>query len=356
MTPPTAEVNLELIPQSRLDLIDVNQRVAQDFGQLLSAYRRVLYYSYHTTAGYFEQSLCRRLENSREGLQRWIGSFQRMFPPQADYRHDQLQLRSELSDEQRRTEPLNGDSHLTFIGSGLTNCVTYQNQEDQPVYFVDLDGIFGDTQRRRHTTVVGFNQERVACEFQTAVPVSHHPIDSVNLKDLRLGFFEELQEMLRAYGIVHGRVDVSLEPAESHAGLTVNEYETLLMKHDLIEVLRNPFRFMAEKGKSMLGNPRAIPGKAINYAKYDLVHVVNDFLDALGLSESFVERVIDKFLAFPASRFLWMKREASLLVSDPNGEGIGRIVEGTYQSPILVQWKRSRTRTRRLKVRLVRFD
>ncbi len=352
---PTTEINLELSPQSRLDLIDVNQRVAEHFGRLLGRYRRVLYYSYHTTAGYFEQSLCQRLNNNRDRLQRWVHSFQRLFPPQADYRHDQLQLRSELSDEQRENEPRNGDSHLTFIGSGLTNCVTYQNRADQPVYFVDLDGTYGEVRRRRQTTVVGFNRETVACEFQVEIPVSHHPIDSVSLKDLRLGLFEDLQELLRRHEIVHGRVDLALEPWESHAGLTVNEYETLLMKHDLIEVLRNPFRFMAEKGKSMWGNPRAIPGKAINYAKYDLVHVVNDFLDALGLSESLVERVVDKFLAVPASRFLWMKRGVSLLVTDPGELGDGRIVEGTYQSPILVQWKRARSRTRRLKVRLVRF-
>ncbi len=350
------EIKLELSPQSRFDLIDVNRSLQENFGDVLNGYRRVLYYSYHTTAGYFEQQLCRRLLTNRDRLASWVASFQRLFPPQADYRHDQLQLRSELSEEQRRTEPLNGDSHLTFIGSGLTNCVTYRNHGGKPVYFVDLDGMYGDTRRRRQTTLLGYDRETVASEFRLQVPVSNHPIDSVNLKDLRLGFFDQLHHLLDRHQIVRGRVDLALQPDETHAGLTVNEYETLLMRHDLREVLRNPFRFMAEKGRHMLGNPRAIPGKAINYAKYDLVRVVNDFLDAVGLSGSLVERVVDKFLAVPASRFLWMKRSVSLLVSDPEGKGRGRIVDGTYQSPILVQWKRARARTRDLQVRLVRFD
>ena len=35
-----------------------------------------------------------------------------------------------------------------------------------------------------------------------------------------------------------------------------------------------------------------------------------------------------------------MKRAVSLLVSDRQSPGVGAIVEGTYQSPILVQWHR----------------
>ena len=57
----------------------------------------------------------------------------------------------------------------------------------------------------------------------------------------------------------NGRIDISLAPNEHHAGLTVNEYETLLMKHDLAEVLRNPLRFMAEKGKHMPSQPQGHP-------------------------------------------------------------------------------------------------
>jgi hypothetical protein len=74
----------------------------------------------------------------------------------------------------------------------------------------------------------------------------------------------------------------------------------------------------------------------------------------LGVSESVVERVLNRILAVPASRFLRMKRKISLPVFDPDGGGRGRIVEGTYQSPILVQW-RSDGGTRTVEVTLSRF-
>ena len=57
----------------------------------------------------------------------------------------------------------------------------------------------------------------------------------------------------------------------------------------------------------------------------------------------------------PASRFLRMKRSVSLLVSDREGSGKGTIVEGTYQSPILVQWHRGNRQARVLDVTLTRF-
>ena len=57
----------------------------------------------------------------------------------------------------------------------------------------------------------------------------------------------------------------------------------------------------------------------------------------------------------PAARFLRMKRSVSLLVSDRHEPGKGSIVEGTYQSPILVQWHRGEQPTRALDVTLTRF-
>ena len=148
---------------------------------------------------------------------------------------------------------------------------------------------------------------------------------------------------------------MSLSPDEKNTGLTVNEYETLLMRHDLPEVLKNPLRFMAMRGVNMLRDPGAIKEKAKDYMKYDLVHVVNEFIDATGLSETKVERIIDKFFQVPANRFLGMKRKVDLIVSD-EGTGTGRIVNGTYQSPILVQWRRNDDRTRSIQVRFSRFE
>src|SRR5574341_1412082 len=91
------EISLTLMPQARFDVIDVSQRIAWQFGDILNQYRKAAYCSYHTTAGYLEQSLCARLRYSREHVTPFIRVFQRLFPPDANYRHDQRQLRAELS-------------------------------------------------------------------------------------------------------------------------------------------------------------------------------------------------------------------------------------------------------------------
>jgi len=339
-------------------VIDVNEHLRQEAGDFLPQYRKALYCSYHTTAGYLEESICNRLGACQDSVHEFLEPFRELFPFGAEYRHDQMHLRKELSPEQRRTEPRNADSHLTFISSGLENCVTYPSDPSRSVFFIDLDGINKDNQdrRQRQTTVIGYNDERVVDEVELAVPVSNHPIDSISLRDPRLGVFDQLHELLAERGITKGRVTIDLAPGESHAGLTVNEYETLLMKHDLAEVLQDPLRFMARKGRNMLRDPGAIPGKAKNYAKYDLVRLVNKVLDTLGLSESLVERVIDKCFAFPAERFLRMKRSVSLLVTEDPSNGEGTIVQGRYQSPILVQWRRAEPQARRLNVKLTRFE
>ena len=353
-----SELTVQFQPEQRLDVIDVNRHIADEADGFLQSHRKALYCSHHTTAGFLEETICNRLDRCEDQVQEFISPFRELFPFGADYQHDQLHLRKELSPEQRRTEPRNADSHLTFIGSGLENCVTYPSDPSRPVFFVDLDGINKDNKdrRERQTTIIGFDDERAVAETEIVVPVSDHRIDSVSLRDPRLGVFDQLHELLAEHNITTGRVTIDLPPGEKHAGLTVNEYETLLMKHDLAEVLRDPLQFMAEKGRNMLRDPGAIPGKAKNYAKYDLVRLVNKVVDTLGLSESIVERIIDKCLAVPAERFLRMKRSVSLMVTEDEANGEGTIVQGRYQSPILVQWHKSTSQQRRLRVRLTRFE
>ncbi len=150
-------------------------------------------------------------------------------------------------------------------------------------------------------------------------------------------------------GVSKGRLRVAVDLAERHAALTVNEYETLLMKHDLAEVLRDPLRFVAEKYRHALANPRAVPARTLDYAKYDFVRVLNEGLDLFGLRGSVVEKVLARTLAVPAARFFRMRRSISLLVSERE-DGRTGIVEGTYQSPILVQWQHAPRRARVLNV------
>jgi hypothetical protein len=51
-----------------------------------------------------------------------------------------------------------------------------------------------------------------------------------------------------------------------------------------------------------------------------------------------------------------MKRSVSLMVTEDEANGEGTIVQGRYQSPILVQWHKSTSQQRRLRVRLTRFE
>jgi len=176
-------------------------------------------------------------------------------------------------------------------------------------------------------------------------------VDSINLKDARLGIYDRLRDFVRVHDVPKGRLLLALAEQERHAGLTVNEYETLLMRHDLPEVLRNPLRFAIERGRHALAEPRKVPAKTLGYARYDLVRIVNQLVDTLGLHESLVERLIARSMGAPAARFLRMKRSVSLLVSDAQGRGPS-LVEGTYQSPILVQWNRAAHSSRAVDVTL----
>jgi thiamine phosphate synthase YjbQ (UPF0047 family) len=348
-----AELTLRVVPEARYDVIDVRRLAREQHGGVVDDYPRGLYCSYHTTAGFLEQSLVARMGYSRQQIDPFMALFQRVFPEGAPYQHDQLDLRTELTAEEKRLESKNADSHLVGISAGLRNCATYVHRDGAVVPFIDLDGVVPAGNRERKTTVLAYSREQAVTSWEIALPVSPHPVDSVNLRDPRYGFFEELAEVVRREGVDHGRVDLALVASERNVGLTVNEYETLLMQHDLAEVLRDPLRFVAARGRNMLRDPWAIPGKTLNYAKYDLVHLFNEAMDHLRISESALERVLSRFIALPASRFLRLKRSISLPVSAENGRG--GLLYGTYQSPILVQWRKADDQQRRVRVSLVRF-
>lgn len=345
---------LELTPRARLDIIDVNRLLLEE-GASITAFPRALYCSYHTTAGYLEQPLSARLDHEPEAVRRFVRTFQRIFPPEAPYLHDRMELREELTEEERAREPANADSHLAFIGSGLKNCVTYVHPWRTPVLFIDLDGVHRGGARVRKTTVVGYNREEVVVQEQIRIPVSHHAVDSINLKDAKVGLFAEVESWAVRHGITAGRLDIALVPGERHSGLTVNEYETLLMKHDLREVLQDPFRFMVEKGKSIWRDPRAVPEKTRSYAAYDLIHIFNELMEALRISPSALERLIVRATGGAASRFLRLKKQVSFLVAPGLSAGSSSIVHGQYQSPILVQWHQGEVTFRTLQVTLRRF-
>lgn len=349
------EIALELEPRRRIDLFDVRAEATRLHGPALEPYTRRLYASHHTTAGYLPQSLAARLCSRPEAIESYLKLLATVFPERAGYRHDQIELRADVPADQRDREPINADSHLAFIAGGLHSCVSYDARRAMPVYFVDLDGTHAGTPRQRRTTVIGYNSEELVAQTRVTVPVSRHPIDAVSLKTPDVGVYDRIAEWIGQHGVTNGRVRLELASGEQHAGLTVNEYETLLMQHDLAEVLKNPLGFAAEKARHVWNDPFAVPAKALAYARYDLVRALNQLVDTLGLGSSRVERLVARTLEVSASRFIRMRRSVDLVVSDARTPGCGAILEGTYQVPILVQWRSAHDTTREMTVSLLRF-
>lgn len=339
---------LNVAPQSRFEVVEMRSRFPEEHAAL-AAYPQCLYWSSHTTAGFLDRSISSRLNLQR--VSTYVEAFRTLFPEGAGYEHDQLERREDLGDEQRAVEPRNADSHLAFMASGLRPCVKRPNRPGEAVCFVDLDGVNGAQPRSRVTRMFGFSEERHVGRIRLEVPMSTHPIDSVNLKDPRLGISAALTEFVAKTGVGKGRLHLTLDPSERHSAVTVNEYETLLMKHDLVEVLRNPLAFVSQQYHSAMKDPRAVPSKTLGYAKYDFVRVMNIGLDTLRLRGSVVEKLLARTLAMPAERFFRMRRSVSLLVSE-RADGTPGIVEGTYQSPILVQWQQAPRAARVLNVSL----
>src|SRR3954451_4975993 len=153
------EFALELPPRSRVDVIDVRAEVSSRYGDGLSAYPRALCCSFHTTAGYLDRSVASRLNQGPDGVMPYIDLFRTMFPEGAGYEHDKIERRTELSDEQKPEEPQNADSHLAVMAGALRTCVSYTNRVDEPMCFVDLDGVHAGRARRRVTSVIGYSQE-----------------------------------------------------------------------------------------------------------------------------------------------------------------------------------------------------
>ena len=103
--PGPLELTLELTPRARVDVIDVRKALSKRFGNVLDAYPRALCCSFHTTAGYLDASVATRLNQSREGVMPYIEVFRTMFPEGAGYEHDNMDRRTELTEDQKPVEP-----------------------------------------------------------------------------------------------------------------------------------------------------------------------------------------------------------------------------------------------------------
>ena len=159
MAAPPTEIRLTLEPRGRFDVIDVAGRIQAEFGDVLGGIAGRSTAPPTPPRDTWSSGCASRLLHHRERLSLFFKAFGAVFPPEAAYEHDKMHLRAELSEAQRAVEPRNGDSHLTFIGTGMSNCVRYRNRAASPVYFIDLDGMNQGTCRQRRTSVVGYDHE-----------------------------------------------------------------------------------------------------------------------------------------------------------------------------------------------------
>ena len=330
------EINLAIRPKRRFEIVDVASLLREEVGEGLNPYRKAAYCSFHTTAGFLEQAVCARLGYSHKQLAFLIRGVQKIFPHNAGYFHDRMQLREELSDSEKEEEPINGDSHLTFIGAGLSNCVLYLHHPHEPVYFIELDGIYKHRARQRRTRVMAYSGTETVERGRVDIPVSKgRAVEAFNLQDPRYGLFSRVADWCRRHGVEKGYIDIRLAPEEKHVGMTVNEYETLLMRNDLPQALIDPLRFALQRGN-------------------DVVQLYNYLMAQVPVGRSVIDRIFAA-LSTPAKRILRLKRHIRLLVSDDAEAGANRILQGAYQSPILVQYHPAPNGVRRLHLSLHRF-
>ena len=60
--------------------------------------------------------------------------------------------------------------------------------------------------------------------------------------------------------------------------------------------------------------------QAKHYAIYDLVHTVNELMNALQVYQSVIERIVSRVFSVPMVRFLGMQKTMSWLVFEQRGK------------------------------------
>ncbi len=88
---------------------------------------------------------------------------------------------------------------------------------------------------------------------------------------------------------------------------------------------------------------------------YDAVRVLNSLVEALRIDADSFERLIAKVMSLPARRFVRSRRVSFLAGTDPE-TGRPRVLRGTYQSPILVQWQPAEKQERHIDVVVTQFS
>lgn len=298
-------VTVSLRPERRVAVMPVQKAVRHAAPEVL-AYPHVLYSAHHTTAGFLDAETRTQIGANAEAVHRFLKPYHVLFPYGAGYQHDQMHLRTELRPEQRRCEPRNADAHLVYMGAGLVSC-THTTPEER-LSLIDLDGVNHETEhhRTRRVTAVGFSEATPVDAFTIPVPAPQQPVGTTSLRDPRLGLMAQIQAALTEHAVSYGCVRLALTGPPAGAALVVNEYEPQLMQHDLTRVLRAPHAF---------STAACVPAGAEQTSASEVapppVHTPED---------------------------LRLSAALRLMVRPPAPPAGSQIVQGRYQSPILLHW------------------
>lgn len=311
-------VTVRLRPSHRHAVLPVREAVRRACPAVLEQ-PQVAYSAHHTTAGFLDAEARAQTGPSASAIRRFIAPYRTLFPYGASYQHDQMHLRTELRPEQRRCEPRNADAHLAYMGAGLVACL--QTVPTEPLALVDMDGVNTETghHRTRRVTAVGFTEARTAAMFEVPVPAPLHPVGATSLRDPRLGVIARIHAVLAEHTVHFGCVHLALTDNPDDAALVVNEYEKQLMRHDMTQVLRTPRHFQPKEKEHVSASVSAIAGDS-------------------GAGARAAQE--------PALR---LHDTVRLLVRPPADNGTSRLVQGRYQSPIMLH-RTPRERTIRVTV------
>ena len=352
-----SEFALELTPRARVDVFDVRAEVSSRYGDALSPYPRALCCSFHTTAGYLDRGVAARLNQGPDGVMPYIDVFRTMFPEGAGYEHDKIERRTELSPAQRPQEPLNADSHLAFMAGrpqdlrGVSESARASRCRSSISTACMPAG-----PRTRHTSVIGYSAEE-------AVATGAHRRSGFG-PQCRIGEPEgSASRRLRAVrrSRASARRGQGAHPPFTGARRAAcgPDRQRVRDAPDASRPVGSAARSAAVHGGKGGAHARqsARDSRAGRSTTRSTISCASSIasLTRWGCGQSRVENVLSRAIAMPASRFLRMKRSVSLLVSDRDAAAKAAIVEGTYQSPILVQWHRGNGRMRVLDVTVTRF-
>jgi len=297
-------VTVSLRPECRVAVMPVRTAVHKVRPAVYS-YPQVLYSAHHTTAGFLDAEARAQTANQPQAVRQFLASYRDRFPRDAGYQHDQMHLRTELGPAQRQCEPRNADAHLIYISAGLQACI--RTTPDTPLALVDLDGVNMETgdHRTRYVTAIGFSESEPVATFDVEVPAPSAEVGARSLHDPRLGLVERVQAALTAHNVSYGCVRLALAGDTASAALVMNEYEPQLMHHDLARVLR-------------ASRHRVEPVPAADTQR----------LQTAPANTSSTTPPTD----------LRLSDTLCLMVRPPADNGTSRIVQGRYQSPILMHW------------------